>query len=262
MNGLDRLETLAQQLIEGIFQRLFQTQLHPADLARHLAAVIETGRQAGAPANVIPNHYWIRLNPADYAGLINRSSEGVEIAHLRNYLAHLIEEAGYQLTGPLQISLDQSATVLPGQVEIMTNQAPSLARESDIDLHETQQVAIVAALHPAKQWLLQLEERPIRLGEPVVNIGRALDNDIILRDPTVSRYHAQLRWREGCYHLCPPHFPINHATQGVMIDSEKTKALSPPMTVNHKPVIQHPLAAGDIIGLGNTTLTVIVEVFQ
>ena len=262
MNGLDRLETLAQQLIEGIFQRLFQTQLHPADLARHLAAVIETGRQAGTPANTIPNHYWIRLNPADYAALINGSSEGVEVAHLRHYLARLIQEAGYQLTGPLQVSLDQAASVLPGQVEIKTSQAPASAGDSQPDLNETQQVATVTALHPAKQWFLQIEERVIRLGEPVINIGRALDNDIILKDPTVSRYHIQLRWREGCYHLCPPHFPVKRAAEETVVNSNKTKANSPPTTLNHKPVIQHPLIAGDVIGLGNTRLIVIVEAFQ
>ena len=40
MNQFDRLETIAQRLIEGIFSRLFHTQLHPADLARHLAVIV------------------------------------------------------------------------------------------------------------------------------------------------------------------------------------------------------------------------------
>ena len=37
--------------------------------------------------------------------------------------------------------------------------------------------------------------------QPVVSIGRALDNDIIIEDPRVSRHHAQLRRRYGRYVL-------------------------------------------------------------
>ena len=44
-------------------------------------------------------------------------------------------------------------------------------------------------------------QRHIDLLQPVVAIGRALDNDIIIEDPRVSRHHAQLRRRYGRYVL-------------------------------------------------------------
>jgi pSer/pThr/pTyr-binding forkhead associated (FHA) protein len=31
----------------------------------------------------------------------------------------------------------------------------------------------------------------------VLNVGRALDNEIVLEDGTVSAHHAQLRWEDG-----------------------------------------------------------------
>ena len=78
MNQLDRLETLAQRLIEGTFNRFFQTQLHPADVVHHLAVAIEQGRQSSA--NVVPNIYQIVLNPADYNKLTAGSSHQTEVS--------------------------------------------------------------------------------------------------------------------------------------------------------------------------------------
>lgn len=40
------------------------------------------------------------------------------------------------------------------------------------------------------------------LSKPIVHLGRADDNDIIVRNPFVSRHHAELRWdAQGWYNL-------------------------------------------------------------
>ncbi len=164
MNQLDRLEALAQGLIEGTFNRLFQTQLRPAE-----------------------------------------------------------------------------ASVINGR-----------------DRTETKEVLALDARHIARRWVLQLDARQLRLGEPVINIGRALDNDVILSDPTVSRYHAQLRWREGCYHLCPP--AVEDGLTGQQLNGTQRMGRSTPWTtVNQRSVIRHPLASSDVIVLGRTVLNVTVE---
>ncbi len=179
MNKFDRLESLAQRLIEGTFNRLFQTRLPLADLAHH------ADYDSSSPA----------LSPAKLPGESRRDTKKT-----------------------------------PGETP------PNLAFN----------------------WQLQFGERKLRLGEPVVRIGRALDNDIILSDSTVSRYHTQLRWREGRYHLCPPSPPVN----GVAWPGAATQKLEEGVTrttVNHSPVAQKPLAPGDVIGLGKAVLMVIVE---
>lgn len=126
MNKLDRLEILAQRLIEGTFHRLFHTQLHPADLAHHLALAIEKGRPSDSLTRtgvVIPHHYRIVLNPADYAALVDESGQSAEVvATIRDYLLSLIQEGDYQLAGPLHISLDKGEAISPGRVEIKTDQ--------------------------------------------------------------------------------------------------------------------------------------------
>jgi pSer/pThr/pTyr-binding forkhead associated (FHA) protein len=39
------------------------------------------------------------------------------------------------------------------------------------------------------------------LAKPIINIGRRLENDLVIDDPRVSRNHAQLRAIEGNYVL-------------------------------------------------------------
>ena len=173
MNRLDRLEALAQRLIEGTFNRLFQTQLDPVDLVHHLTAAVENGRRNGK-----------------------------------------------------------------GRAD-------------------TEEALSLNAQYMAKRWVLQLDGHRFRLGEPVINIGRALDNDIVLSDPTVSRYHVQLRWREGRYHLCPP--ASKNGLSGQQVNSaQKTGSSIPWTTVNQQSATRHSLVSGDVIALGNISLTIII----
>ena len=134
MNQLDRLEGLARQLIEGPFQRLFRKRLHLVDLADHLAAAVEaacqkeTGGQNGRGAGLIPNHYQILVNPADYTVLVERSGREAVVSELYDYLTDLAVEVNYQIDGPFQVWLDQDESVSPGRVQVKTNMAQLLNR--------------------------------------------------------------------------------------------------------------------------------------
>jgi pSer/pThr/pTyr-binding forkhead associated (FHA) protein len=166
MNKFDHLETLVRRFIEGPFDRLFQAQFHPADLA--------------------------------------------------------------------QQKIDDTRAVF--------DETPAGLSPSNV----------------ANRWLLQGEERQFRLGEPVVRVGRALDNDIVLSNRTVSRYHAQLRWRNGAYHLYPPAPSVNGEAE-LGVSTLILNRGDAPTLVNQNPVTQTVLAPGDVVKLGNMVLTVIVE---
>lgn len=105
---------------------------------------------------------------------------------------------------------------------------------------ETQQIRRVSPPASARQWSLVTDGQRFELGEPVVHVGRALDNDIVLTGPTVSRYHAQLRWREGRYSV--QDVGSRHGVR-----------------VNQVLVSEQALAAGDLIQLGETELSVEVR---
>jgi|SRR5688572_20641047 len=125
---------------------------------------------------------------------------------------------------------------------------------------ETREALTLGVNHIASQWVLQWDDQQMRLGEPVLTLGRALDNDIILNDPTVSRYHAQLRWREGCYHLYPPAMaPLAEVKPSTSGWTKQTRLSAPRTTVNRRLVTQCPLHPGDILTLGQTTVTLLLD---
>ena len=73
------------------------------------------------------------------------------------------------------------------------------------------------------------------LTEPVVNIGRRLENQLVIDDPRVSRNHAQLRAIKGRFVL----FDLN-ATGGTFVNGQRTS--------------QTVLYPGDVISLAGVAL--------
>jgi pSer/pThr/pTyr-binding forkhead associated (FHA) protein len=78
------------------------------------------------------------------------------------------------------------------------------------------------------------------IGELVITIGRKLDNDVVIQDPLVSRYHAEIR-REG--------------DQYFLHDLESTCGTY----VNQKNVTKSKLHSGDIILFANVPIMFVDE---
>jgi len=74
------------------------------------------------------------------------------------------------------------------------------------------------------------------INKPITLIGRAEDNDLILSDDKVSRYHAEIVFNGGCFEI---------------VDKRSTNKL----IVNGQFVERAALKSGDIIGLGDVMLT-------
>lgn len=251
MNQFDRLEIIAQRLIEGAFSRLFQTQLHPADLARRLARAVDDDHQEAIRngLQLLPNFYRVTLSPGDYAKLVSGSTVEAETARLRRYLIRLIEEVNGRPVGPIEVTLDRSSAVRPGKVRVNSRHANGNGSKSRTKTEEAYRVIE----EKAGRWRLRYNATEIQLGEPVLRIGRALDNDIVLNDQTVSRYHAQLRWRGDKYYLYPP------VPSGVVTEQKEMAHFLPPTFVNARPEFRCPLKDGDVITLGDTVLRMIVQ---
>jgi hypothetical protein len=115
---------------------------------------------------------------------------------------------------------------------------------------DTQSRPVSEAKTEAERWSLRLISGELfGLGQPVVRLGHAADNDLVLKDPSVAAYHAQLRWQQGSYHLYP--------ADG-LATTKLEPGPSPVLGLNHRPLL-HParLAAQDIINLGGLSLTVV-----
>ena len=91
-------------------------------------------------------------------------------------------------------------------------------------------------MFPRLQCVAGNDIKNYTIQKPVTTIGRSSENDIVLSEATVSRYHARIVFDGGGFEI------INI--------SETSKP-----TVNRQPVEQTTLRSGDIIGLGKANIT-------
>jgi pSer/pThr/pTyr-binding forkhead associated (FHA) protein len=83
----------------------------------------------------------------------------------------------------------------------MPEESAEVERTREMDVSEEDAQAAVAAAPQGRPFLVLEGRRHVNLLQPLVSIGRALNNDIVIEDPRVSRNHAQLRRRYGRYVL-------------------------------------------------------------
>lgn len=203
MSQIARFEALAERLVEGTFARLFAGRLSPLEVATGLARAMEDYQVAGPDGTVqSPTHYWVYLHPAD------RDSLAAERPTLEKDLAHSIAElaaqAGLRLeaTPVVYVLPDEGVGLHQVRVEARWQPQEPTAVESTREMEESEaEEAETSTVPPGRPFLILEGRRHFDLLQPVVSIGRAVENDVILEDPRVSRRHAQLRRRYGHYVL-------------------------------------------------------------
>jgi hypothetical protein len=116
--------------------------------------------------------------------------------------------------GPGSIPLDKTASM------------PSLTTSEDIFLSDGM---------PVNAFVIINGLDTISLNQPVVNIGRKLENDLVIEDQRISREHAQIRAVKGQYVI----FDLN-STGGTFVNSVR--------------ITRQPLFPGDVISLAGVPL--------
>lgn len=88
---------------------------------------------------------------------------------------------------------------------------------------------------PLEQAFLVLGGMIFPLEDEVFTIGRNLDNHLVLNDPTVSRFHAEIHYTDS---------------QFLLIDKNSSSGTF----LNNKRITQSTLFAGDIIQISHTPI--------
>ena len=86
-----------------------------------------------------------------------------------------------------------------------------------------------------RAYLIVDSRRRVTLASPRVRIGRAHDNDIVIDDPRVSRYHLELRWQAELERFLAVDLNSSGGT-----------------LLNGHPIRQCTLEAGDVLLLGGS----------
>ncbi len=236
-----RLENWIEQLVEEPFVRLFAGRLLPQDVAQHLVRALEDGERLGADGTAeVPGRYRIILNPEDLNALtMHHPNLGAQLAEA---LKTLTSRMNVRLKEPPAIILHPDPRLPLRAVRITPAHHHSLPQEHTQDIthsasprdvqmrltHQNQSRALHA-------YLVIQGERIFDLTQDTIRIGRALNNDLILEERSVSRYHAQLRRRYGRY---------------ILQDLGSSRGTS----VNGFPVQEMVLRPGDVISLAGVDL--------
>lgn len=229
-HSLATFETTARRLVETTFRRWFGGALQPADLALQLARAVEEGRSSQHAA---PVQYRIFVQPQALAQL--RAAEPALAARLAEYVVTLAAESELTLTQPPEVTLLPDDSLPPQAVRVEFAGMPQIQETTQVHRLDLSSAEVEAAIYQLDAYVIVAGRQHVPLTHPVISIGRRTDNDIVLDRGSVSRQHAQIRWRYGRFIL------YDVSNRG------RTR-------VNGEPVTEHLLQAGDVIALSDVML--------
>jgi hypothetical protein len=258
MNLLKALETRIANLVEGVFGRVFRSEVRPIELAHKLAREMDEHRTASVSRTYAPNEYSVWLSSEDRARY-----EGVEHEVIDELCAYLLEHARREdliLASQPQISFHTDEALSLGEFGIQARLVRADGHSDDSSAEPVVNVQPAGALDEHGQTMIYSSSA--RMRGPVVQaqarrparallsvggrrlpvppdggvVGRSRDCDIVLDDTGVSRRHAELRPDGGGWTVADL-----GSTNGVRVNGRDI----------HGP---HPLRAGDRLELGSTEI--------
>jgi hypothetical protein len=208
MNPLKSVETTIANLVEGVFGRVFRSEVRPMELARKLAREMDAHRTVSVSRVYAPNEYAIWLSPKDRSRY-----EGVEDDVIDELCAYLLEHARREdliLASRLQISFHTDERLALGEFGIQARlvrpdgedprpQPPAQQEEHGQTMIYSTSARLQRPLEEARaevrpqRVLLALGDRRLIVPANGGVIGRGRDCDVVLDDAGISRRHAEIR---------------------------------------------------------------------
>lgn len=222
-------EKLAQRVMEGSLGRLFGGQMTTLELATRVHQLLAEQQAQEQVVAVCQLH----LHPEDLAQLQRQSTDVP--AQISDELGDLVRQSGLSVPGlpHIEVAADPSLPahqIAIGKIEF----APEEATTQVLRAQETVR-ALLDAIAARDAFFIVNGRRHVPLRQAVISIGRRLDNDIVLDLASVSRRHAQLRWRYGRF---------------ILYDLGSRAGTQ----VNGQPIQEIVLVLGDVITMGGATL--------
>ena len=225
---LARFEKLVEQAVEGSLRRVFPTTVQPVQLAKAAARAMEDAQVIGLHGAEAPNKYELQLAPDDLERFGDYAS--TLCGEVSRYLADYARDRGLRLVAEPRVELQPDADVRAGSVRAQArfvDLAPPTRREIDAAVEGTRRLRLAdlaearAASPAVTERGMWLEDRlglraPLDPQMGIVRLGRATDNDVVIANQRVSRYHAQLRWVESSWLV----YDLD-STNGTWVDNQR-----------------------------------------
>ena len=228
--NLKELETRLQTLIEVDLLNVLPGRKVEDVIIQKLAAAIQLNTiSLGDGSAIAPDKFTLIMHPI--------TSTKWHDEKLLTVLLHSIttaaQEAGFRFTISPMITVSTNEKVGINDAEIAASHRTKSMAETNATPLDTGNLDNGAL--PENAFLIVEGVKVFPLTLSVVNIGRRLDNQLIIDDPRVSRNHAQLRTIKGRYVV----FDLN-STGGTFVNGQRTS--------------QSVLYPGDVISLAGVAL--------
>ncbi len=228
--NLRELEARLQNLIEVDLLRVLPGKMVEDVIVQKLAAAIQHNSLTVNGEIVIPDVYTLVVNP-ETGG--DWKDEGLLTVILHSISA-VAREAGFKFTISPTVTVATDEKIRLNDVEIVTSHRIETMSETNA-IPPGAGSLDTAEIIPENSFLIVEGVKIYPLTQPVINIGRRLDNQLIIDDPRVSRNHAQLRAIKGRYVV----FDLN-STGGTFVNGQRTS--------------QSVLYPGDVVSLAGVAL--------
>jgi hypothetical protein len=197
-------------------------------LARLIEALEERAEQGPGGRWIAPNLFRLKLGKR-----IGQTVAAVPdlTALLADKLEEHIRQSEMLLLNPIRIESETDPALRDESIRVRAE----IVRRGEEGTDDFPAATAEPITIPRGAFLIINGRRHYSLNRPVVNIGRQLDNHLVLDDALVSRRHAQLRARDG---------------QFLLTDLESKHGVR----VNNTGVREWVLQPGDVFRLGNTEL--------
>jgi len=239
-----------------VFSRAFSSEVQPVELARKLAKEMDSHKTAGVARVYVPNEYTVYLSEKDRSRL-----EGYERSLEQELSGYLLEHArrrSYDLLTRPTVSFETDERLRLGEFGIQPRMVKPPAHEGEAPRQgEEGHTMVYSAVRdaplreqspprssrpaPQPRGVVVVDDRRYVLDSTRSTIGRSRDADCVLRDPNVSRHHAELRRSpDGAWTIA---------------DLGSTNGIK----VNGRRVGSTRLKAGDEVTIGTTTFRFEIE---
>lgn len=228
--NLREIEARLQNLIEVDLLNVLPGKNVEDIIVQKLAAAIQINTIATADGSIAPDVYTLVMHPETS----KKWQDQQILTVLLNSITTVAQEAGFRftITPTIAVSTDEKIPLNDADV-VASHRVESMAETNATplgtgNLEDSEKM-------PENAFLIVEGVKVFPLKLPVVNIGRRLDNQLIIDDPRVSRNHAQLRTIKGRYVI----FDLN-STGGTFVNGQRTS--------------QSVLYPGDVISLAGVAL--------
>ena len=233
MLRLDQLEAKIQRLVEDQLAGILPgVKLEDRVIQRLATAVRENVIQQKDDRAIAPNEFTLIVS-TDTSPMWKEPST---IEALKKIISTAVRDVGLKFTTQPSIIITTDDSFSAEEIKVVaSHKLEPVADTQGMQLSTSSQDIEAGENIPENAFLIIEGVKVHALNQTVVNIGRRLENQLVIDDPRVSRNHAQLRAIKGRFVL----FDLN-STGGTFVNGQRTS--------------QTVLYPGDVISLAGVAL--------